>query len=524
MSIFLIQDILRIIFDYLPISDKRNLIRTCNSCYKLSILIPNVEKEFQEMINSTKYLYGTKFTSFDNPLYKYTIELVYDGYTHLIPDRYVIPENRIMHYYHNIYYQTANKGNLDMLQLMLQIKNPPNLKKNIDYLVRGAAKGGHKYILEWIMQKYKKKINHRATEYAAKGNHFELLKWLHGKEIQLTCRANAYAIKTGNMEMIKWFFERNDKISIDCLAYAIKNNNIDLLKWFYEKDNELLSEICENAIQEGKLEILKWGVSHCKYRYYTNWYSCPVHGGHIEILEWLKENNYIGEKTEVLSINAACANNFRTLKWAYENGFPISPQVCHYASLVGNLEMLKWYRKKIGVIANKTSISAVEGGHLEILKWALKKGIKMNNKLCAMAARYGHFDILKWLRDNGCPWDSTTCENAVYMGHFSILKWAYENGCPLSTKCCASTARYGHTEILKWLREKGCDWDGHLGGEAAIYNSVYIIEWFIENGYGIGPDVYGKNNLKLETNNTCWWDCISFDYFFMEDELVKSVE
>ena len=487
MSIFLIQDILRIIFEYCPITDKRNLTRICKSCYKLSILMSNVEKEFQEMINSTKYLDKMKFTNFDNPLYKYTIELVYDGYTDLVPDRYVIPENRIMHYYHNIYYQTAKNGNLDMLKLMLQIKNPPNLKENIDYLVSGAAKGGHKHILEWIMQKYK--VNYRATKYAARGNHFELLKWLYKNNIEISDLSTAYAIKADNMEMLEWVFETLDDLNNKCVYYAVKNNNMNLLKWMYEKDPESLELVCDYAIEEGKIEILKWGMNH--HYDIGSWHSFSnaTSGGYIEILEFLKrEKIYHIEKTTELSINAAQANNFETLKWAYENGFPISSQVCGKAALVGNIEMLKWYREKKGNITEVSPLFAIKTGHFETLKWILKKGyVKMHAGMCAIAAANGHFDILMWLRENRCPWDSQTCEYAAYNGHFSILKWAYEKCCPLTTQCCSNTAQYGYVEILKWLREQGCEWDDKLGLKAYQYNSVYIIDWFTKNGYKINP-------------------------------------
>lgn len=209
MSILPIQDILQIIFYNCLITDKRNFIRTCKSCYKLSILMPNVENEYQKMINSTKFLGEMKFTNFDNPLYKFTIELVYDSYKHLIPDRYIIPENRILHYYNNIYYQTAQKGNLDMLKLLLEIKNPPNLKRNIEHIMMGAAKGGHKFILEWMI-KENYEIDNRAMTYAATGNHFELLKWLYEQEIEfISARTIPYAIKFNNIEMLEWIFERN---------------------------------------------------------------------------------------------------------------------------------------------------------------------------------------------------------------------------------------------------------------------------------------------------------------------------
>ena len=62
MLAYLVQDILQLIFNYCSITDKRNLTRTCKSCYKLSICMRDAEKDFQNMINSTKYLNEIKFT------------------------------------------------------------------------------------------------------------------------------------------------------------------------------------------------------------------------------------------------------------------------------------------------------------------------------------------------------------------------------------------------------------------------------------------------------------------------------
>ena len=508
MSIILIQDILRIIFEYCPITDKRNLIRTCKLCYKLSFLMSNVEKEFQNMINSTGYLDQIKFTSFDNLLYKYTIELIYDGYAHLIPNRYVIPENRIMHYY-DIYYRIAKKGNIDMLNLMLKIKDPPNLKANIKYIVKGAARGGHKSIIEWIIKKYK--VDCHATQYAAKGNHFELLKWLYKNGFKISKMVNGCAVKTGNMEMIKWVFKKNNYICGTCVYFAVKNNNVDLLQWFYDYNTYISELICDNAVIGGKIEIVKWCLNRGLNYVAIDPYSC-----HIEMLEWLKKNNYITTKSEKLSIEATHSNKFETLKWAYENGFLISPKVCEEAALVDNIEILKWYRKNIGNVTIQAAEVAIKSGRLEILKWILKKGIKMNADFCGMAAWYGHFDILKWLYKNNCPWNSITCESATHNGHFSILKWVYKKGCPLNTLCCANTACFGHVEILKWLREKGCEWDDNLGYEALSHNSVYIIEWAKENGYRINPKTYRRlmsNKTQFKNRNN--------KYFFNKDELVE---
>lgn len=461
MSIFTIQDILQIIFNYCPITDKRNFIRTCIFCYKLSVHMPVIEKYFQEMINSTRYL-ELKFTNFDISLYKYTIELVYDGYTYLFPDRYLIPENGVLYYCYKIYYQIAKTGNLNMLKLILS--KLPYRSGIINRITRGAAKGGHKFILEWLKENNYVINSHCAAEYATRGNHFELLKWLY--ELSIVLPNKAHVVKTNNMEIIKWFFEKDGSIDEDCIYYAVKNNNMDLVEWFYQKDPNLLLVICECAIEEGKLEILKWASSHCVL-FRTKHYSCLTYGGHIEILEWLKENNYMIEKSEELSKNAAFANNFETLKWAYENSFSISPFVCEGAALNGNIEMLEWCKRKVGSeITNEVAKRAIESGNLETLKWILKNGAQMNDKLCAEAALYGEFDVLQWLYENGCPWTSKTCENAASMAHFSILKWAYEKGCPLNMKCCnIKISCCGHVEILKWLGEKGYN------------NNLYGIAW-----------------------------------------------
>jgi len=67
------------------------------------------------MINDSNMLdIRIRFTRFDNLLYKYTLELIYDNYYHLIPDRYFCQQNRIMFMYPIIYKKVAYSGNLIM--------------------------------------------------------------------------------------------------------------------------------------------------------------------------------------------------------------------------------------------------------------------------------------------------------------------------------------------------------------------------------------------------------------------------
>jgi hypothetical protein len=79
------NDIFRVIFGNLPITDKRNLLRTCQEYAQQSELMEQATTEFFEMIDTTKYVidYGTDLTT----LCKFTIELVFDRYAHLIPKK-----------------------------------------------------------------------------------------------------------------------------------------------------------------------------------------------------------------------------------------------------------------------------------------------------------------------------------------------------------------------------------------------------------------------------------------------------
>src|SRR5579863_9306463 len=104
MLLSLNKDSLQIIFMMCPISDKRTLLRTCRQFYKLAPLMKQIESNFQQMIDRTNYFHDENFNGFDNSLYKYTIELIHDGYYHLILDKYFIPENRILHQYLKIWY------------------------------------------------------------------------------------------------------------------------------------------------------------------------------------------------------------------------------------------------------------------------------------------------------------------------------------------------------------------------------------------------------------------------------------
>lgn len=108
------HDVCKNIFDILPMSGKRLFIRTCKFINSLSVYMSSAEAAFQNMINDTAFVSKRYFSGFVFPLYKFTVELLYDDYE--IPDLYMSEDNIILYSYNQIYQSLGKKGNLKLIK------------------------------------------------------------------------------------------------------------------------------------------------------------------------------------------------------------------------------------------------------------------------------------------------------------------------------------------------------------------------------------------------------------------------
>ena len=493
---FFPSDIIRYIFMICPISDKRSFIRTCKSFSSYAILMLEIEKEFQKMILETKFFYSHNFTGFSNPLYKYTIELVYDNYDHLIPDKYIIPENRILHQYKKIYYRAGLRGNLSMIQRFLKLDRNNYDADNADFAMRGAAESGSVHILEW-MELNNYKFNEWTSARAVKGNQFVTLKWLnkHGCLVDDLCVR--YSAKTGNIKILEWLLNKKKGEVNWNVAYDTScKGHIDVIKFLYKKNIIKKNEaIYYGASQGGHVNILEW-----VFKKNNDFEICEdkceeacegaSFGGHIHILEWFKRNNLFDNKWTCLCDEAVNGGNFRCLKWLVENGCPLDEKVCDGAIRKGNVEMVEWlFAKGYKFDMKRAYISVAENGFLDMLKWLVGKGYKMSFSISRGAAEGGHLELLQWAVANGCPMDMGLISNAVRNGHLDLVKWVlfrfFEEGInlhTLNTEACVATVVHNHLDILKWLRATGFQWDEAVCAIAVQYKNLDILQWAIENG------------------------------------------
>lgn len=100
----------------------------------------------------------------------------------------------------------------------------------------------------------------------------------------------------------------------------------------------------------------------------------------------------------------------------------------------GHIQILEWLKENKISLNNLVFEGAVSGGQIKVLDWAFENRCSWNEDCCLVAASEGNFEVLKWLRAHGCPWDENVILVAFRERHLGIAKWARENGCPIPKK------------------------------------------------------------------------------------------
>ncbi len=395
------NDLIFYIFNLIhKITDKRQFIRTCIRFNNLTKkLMKDVEKQF--IIKNYKNVIGNHdMKNFNNVnsyfVEKFTFELMYDDYLHLMPMSYLTPKNKI------IMEALAYRGDIKLLQKAL------DNSCEITYdTFTNAAENGHLETIKWLSEKYgdNRWGNRGLCYYACKNNCLHILEQLHCENYEFDGTPFYTAAKYGNLEILIWAKKHGLYIGHNSYVYAGGNGHLDVVKWGIENDEYVPSwDACCEAAGNGQLEVLKWLRNYgCEWNPFTC--TNAASEGQLECLKWAVENGCEWDEDclcEIDYTNPAQNGHFEVVKWAFDNGFKHNWNVAFYAA--GN-------------------------GDFKMLKWALDNGHDLNKSLCYSAASSGHLNILKWLRENGCEWDRTVCSVAIEHGHFEIYEWAKENGC-----------------------------------------------------------------------------------------------
>ena len=306
------------------------------------------------------------------------------------------------------------------------------------------------------------------------------------------------AIIGGNLDIIQWVFQQSPSGSYEQKSVygqvAAKTGRIDILKWLKQNNFIFCDDICSYAAsaKTNQIEIIEYLRTE-GYQWTTRTCTNTARQGRLDVLKWLHES---GCPWDEWTCTAAADNgDFEMLKYLCDNGCPLSAPTFAKAAKTGDLEMLKYLYEHQCPFGIYACSNAAQNGHLEILKWLRDHDVSWSSYTISMAVAFGDIEIVKWLLVNKCPWDLNICYNAAGYGHLDILKYLHENGFPWNDNTSLVAAENGHLDILKYLIENGCPWTIIAPVCAVRYGHFDIVQYLYSN-----IDEYPPDNSLFDTD------------------------
>jgi hypothetical protein len=490
-----------------------------------SIYMPKLEISFQNMVNITSYFYNRYYSGFYHPLYKFTMELLFDGYP--LPDKYIIVENRVLHQFPKVYKKLGERGDLDLIKKLLKLNRNGFMENNAEWTMAGAAKTGNISILRWMIKNGYTLCELAATQ-AVKGNQLRTLKWLIRRGCNLNNMIVSHAAKCGFIDILKYLVCDVKSPIHDAGYFAASNGHLQIVKFLHSVDESTLFEVCEGAARSGNLEILKFAYE----RGYSieHDFTCSD----VNILIWLLNNNHISPNINI-SKRVAWDGNLECLQFLYHNNFPVLDKDVFTKAVRGqNIDMINWLHS-LRCPFDKSATKAAVGmaspeikirGSLIILKLLVEWGCELDDDVCPLAAYHGDLEMLQYLYGCGCKLNESVLQRAATNGHLHVIIWARKQGCHWDSLVSYFTVCWHHLDVLKWLRgidrEKYethpeeieiCPWDEQVCLYAIKYCHIDILKFAIENGCEYGDASY---QAALETDNS---DIINYmaERYFMKN-------
>lgn len=507
-----------------PISDKRKLLRTCRRFHELTPLMKQIESDFQQMINQIDFFDNITFTRFDNSLYKYTIELIYDGYYHLIPNEYVVPENRILHQYDEIYYRIGLSGNLSMIKKLLKLKKDYDYGIEIYHIMKGLAFAGHLDVLKW-MYRQDYEIHPRTLHGAIKGNHIKIITWRISKGDIFpisdgTITKSCYiASKFNRVDILKLLLNMKDcHYDDDAMCYATYNGHFEIVKLLHSKRECAItkikkSDMCSYAISGGHLNILEWAIKHKYPMKYIDTNVEDKNNSHI--LEWMR-NTEPAKYNKWICRLAVSIGDIQTLEWYASNTLLYGTSLTTFAVRKNKIEFEFESKKYAQRIQNYSAT-------IECIKWLIMNGCHLTDDTYRVIVMMGNLEFLKWLTQynyRDIDIDRSTCEVVIATGNMDLLQWIVSNG----TKLChymydvairsdvplhilqqLATSDYFNDNKKSKLRNIIC--------EMAIDNcNLPLLQWAINNNYPCNKNICNETICYSDLDTLKWLRKNGYDW------------
>merc|ERR1711968_312527 len=115
-------------------------------------------------------------------------------------------------------------------------------------------------------------------------------------------------------------------------------------------------------------------------------------------------------------------------RWAKDQGCELYATHMSRAALGGHIEMIEWLRQEFKLeMTAQIPRFAAQAGRLETIKYLAKEGCAVDETTAEEASRGGFVDVLEFLWAGGFPVDLGACKmNAVLHGQGQVVEWVEE--------------------------------------------------------------------------------------------------
>jgi hypothetical protein len=303
--------------------------------------------------------------------------------------------------------------------------------------------------------------------------------------------------------------EINENIKINTCIYLDREKYTQNKLLILKTKKDKITEILRNSVITSEAEIikiydfneLKDVIEILKINKNT---ECIINNacytGNLNILEWLKRENYEFNYDEN-AMNNACKNgHIHVLKWFLKNGYKLKcysdseDDATKNAILNNQLDVLKWLNKYDYLRFGMSMINYIcRGGNVEILEWFIESE-KINKldfnipEMISETCSSGKTEILEWIEKRyDFNYDNKAINNALKGGHINILEWFKNKNYELKYGKLGidGVLSNGRLNVLEWLKKNNYDIKyTNTGITCAELNDFTIsIEWLENNNY-----------------------------------------
>lgn len=268
-----------------------------------------------------------------------------------------------------VFSEAAAGGHIRALKWLFENKVPWN-----ESACESAARSGQGDALRWLRTKGCPWDN-KVCAWAARNGDMSMLQYARANGCPWNSQTTAGAAWAERLDIIQYAVSNGCTFGGTAYYWAARRGNLPIIQWAFSHDGGgiVFPEITAGAACGGHDHIILDFAHENDVIWHKLVYHFAAYGGNIGMLRGLEEVGFY-PSSDVFGY-AAEGGQLDVLKYLHEQCPSAKPDVaCERAAFGGHLEVLVWLRENNFPWTWRVRLAAEEGGHRRVLEWAKDNG------------------------------------------------------------------------------------------------------------------------------------------------------